>query len=503
MTFLLEPTGPLRRPEVVVAPDQAVAEGLVSLGVRAAAPPAAGWSKLASAGIVDLAAEADGSRLVLALASVETTALVRLLAAAGAFPLGLPDGTDIDDAMAIIAALDGGHLRPLGWTPLPNAAGSIDDLLAGIAVRGQVPAVSTRLATLDLFLPGGWVPGLYLLGGMPGCGKTGFGLFQAIGAAQVGIPVLFVSADQGVPELLARLVCAEAGVPIGAWWKLEAADPLLADLAEAAARLPLDRLHFVDDLGPAGVSGLPALVKRLAAQTGTAPFVVVDYLQVLRPAKSEDAGEERVRIANAGDQLRKLVRSSGLRLLALSSTNRASYHEDPGLEALKGSGDLEFSADAVFLLRDDDSGEEDGADDDLFVHHVGEPFPPLPLEFHFLKNRFGPRTAADRPILLRFDTRRGSFSDRGIAPPRAKRSRGSSGSASPRDPSPEEVARLCAGAGGWSSIDEARKALGLSRDRAKTAVDAAIDIGSIIDEGSGKRPRWRVSSSWRDGDSVL
>lgn len=492
MSLVRQPAGPLHHPEVVLARSEVVADALVEAGVRAAAPLTE-WVHLPERALFNFQGEATGARLVVALPPADAAALAKRLVAGGDFPLGLPEGVDLDDPAAILAGLD--YIHPLGWEPLPSAAGSVDDLLAGIAVRGQVPAISTRLATLDSFLPGGWVPGLYLLGGMPGRGKTGFGLFQAIGAAQAGTPVLFVSADQGVTELLARLLCGEAGLPIGAWWQLKRADERLADLAEAGARLPLDKMHFVDDLGAAGIAGLPAVVRRLSAQTGQTPFVVVDYLQVLRPAKSEDAGQERVRIARAGDQLRQLVRSAGLRLLALSSTNRASYHEDPGLEALKGSGDLEFSADAVFLLRD--AAEED---DEPVMRSLGDPLPPISLELHVLKNRFGPRTA-DRPLLVDFDTLRGYFSDKGIAPLKAKKK--SEKSVSKRDPSPEEVARLCAESGGWSSIEDVRKALEISRERAKSALDAAIDEDLIVDEGQGRRPRWRVASSWRNVDEAF
>jgi len=490
---------------LVLVDDQTVADRLSTAGLRALPPPAGRWAATTDGQLDTLLADAP-ARVV--LASADANALAERLVDSGDFPLGLPAGTRLDDPAAVLDAL--AAAVPCGWEPIRNAAGTAVDLLADLKVRGQQPAIPTGLATLDGLLPGGWVPGLYLLGGMPGRGKTGFGLIQAIGAAKAGVPVLFVSADQGVPELLARLLCSEVGVPISSWWNLRAGDPLFENLYAAADSLPLGLLHFVDDLGAAGIGGLPAVARKLTAQTGLAPFVVVDYLQVLRPATSEDAGEERTRIAGAGDALRQLVRARGLRLLALSSTNRASYHEEPGLEALKGSGDLEFSADAVLLLRDaadGDGADGDGAEDAPIGRQLGEPAPPMPLELHVLKNRFGQRTA-DRPVLVDFDPLFGTFADRGIAPPPTKKKKGvqrsDDSATSRRDPSPEEVARLCAEAGGWSSRDDVTAALGLSSDRRTREVLArAVRDGRIADEGPRKRPRWHVSITWTDEEDEI
>ncbi len=83
-------------------------------------------------------------------------------------------------------------------------------------------------------------------------------------------------------------------------------------------------------------------------------------------------------------------------MLAISSVNRQSYDKPPSLDAFKGSGDLEYDADACLLLRF-------AARSDDEAKRMAETSRVAPVELYLVgKNRYGPTNVED-PIALDFD----------------------------------------------------------------------------------------------------
>jgi replicative DNA helicase len=74
-----------------------------------------------------------------------------------------------------------------------------------------VMGISTGFARLDDLL-GGLNPGLYLLGGGPGAGKTSFSLQLTVEACEQGFPVFYVTYENSRDSLILKAVCARAGV---------------------------------------------------------------------------------------------------------------------------------------------------------------------------------------------------------------------------------------------------------------------------------------------------
>lgn len=307
------------------------------------------------------------------------------------------------------------EVEPLGWEPAPSAAELLGDFYtqqADVAGAVQIP---TGIVALDRLLAhGGWRPGVVLLGGMAGIGKSAFALHSALHAAAAGHPVLYLSVEQSPMELLGRIFCRETRRPISDYWNRE--PEYLAAAQAVAHRLHLDRLYlrsdpFVveDHLGTVG--RLRQWAVAVAEEAGRPPLIIVDYLQRMRPPEAERRLDLHRQISMAGLGLRQLARDLSSPVLAISSVNRQSYDKPASLDAFKGSGDLEYDADVCILLRFAASSDEE-------AKAMAEASGVVPVTLSLVgKNRYGPTNAED-PIRLDFDRSYGSFRELHVAPAR-------------------------------------------------------------------------------------
>ncbi|MFP5319457.1 MAG: DnaB-like helicase C-terminal domain-containing protein [Acidimicrobiia bacterium] len=298
---------------------------------------------------------------------------------------------------------------PLGWEPVVSAADLLPRFYAIQEDQDGALAIPTGIAGLDYLLAhGGWRPGLVLLGGLAGAGKTAFALATSVHAGLHGHPVVYVSVEQSAMEMLGRLFCRELGVGIAAYWNR--IPSYVAGAREVSSRLPLSELYFrsdpamaIDDEGTVG--RVRRWATSVAELTGRVPLVVVDYLQRMRPPEGDRRQDPHRQISLAGLGLRQLARDLCCPVVAISSIGRASYDRAPSLDAFKGSGDLEYDADACFLLRVAAANEDEAK---ALLARQGT----LVLEMHAVKNRYGPETGTS-PVLLDFDRGHGAFRQHG------------------------------------------------------------------------------------------
>lgn len=310
-------------------------------------------------------------------------------------------GTAFPDQLA--AAIEGA--APIGWSPARSAADLLPGFFATQADEAGALAVPTGIAGLDeLLAHGGWRPGVVLLGGLAGIGKTAFALHATLAAAIASHPVVYLSVEQAPDELLGRIFCKETGRSIADYWNREPG--YLQDAREVAPHLPLSQLFLygdpylaTDDEGT--VARLRRLVAQVQVQRGATPLVVVDYLQRMRPPEADRRLDDHRQVSLAGLGLRQLARDLSCPVVAISSVNRQSYDKAPSLDAFKGSGDLEYDADACLLLRLAARSDEEAQ---ALARGSGV----VPAELYVVKNRYGPLNL-DRPVLLDFDRGYGGF----------------------------------------------------------------------------------------------
>ena len=274
-------------------------------------------------------------------------------------------------------------------------------------------AYTTTLDQVDRLLDGGYHEGLHVVGGITGGGKTSYALRVSLENALAGRHVIYASYEQSKLELWSRLASAVTTLPYSAlkrgtyherdgstapagtliqqheaWSTLLKASERLVILEAGDALSRRDSEHTVE--------ALQRLARRLKADTGVPPLIVVDYLQRV-PAKDLTGRDIRERVAYVAGLLQVgLAREVGSPVLALSSLNRASYQQggklspEQRLSSLKESGELEYSAYTVTLLY----GVPEGQEDEGFTPGALDKWKPMVLGL--VKNREG--AIGDTPV---------------------------------------------------------------------------------------------------------
>lgn len=229
-------------------------------------------------------------------------------------------------------------------------------------------AIPTGFKSLDQLLYGGLYPGLYVLGAGSSLGKTTFALQIADQAAQSGRPVLFISLEQSADELicksLSRLtyqICKKDGIDES---NAKTARDLLTPREYNSTEAKLiqraedfytsygDNLYIYEADRHHGitVAAIGEIIKDTKRVCRQAPIVIIDYLQILAaPESSHNLTDKQIADINIS-QLYKTARDFRTPVIALSSVNRASYNQKSGMQSLKESGSIEYSADVIISL---------------------------------------------------------------------------------------------------------------------------------------------------------
>ena len=278
--------------------------------------------------------------------------------------------------------------------PLVSIATAIDEAkdLAQRRKDGKEIPVPLPWEHFNYSLKGGMWPGLHILVGSTGAGKTAFSLAVALHAAQNGHHVLYVGLELDPPQIAMRLAARMAEDERAARGRLK--EPirwsdayfgklrgeqkdLLNDALEKLATFPIDI-----EQAPAGGWSSDVLLERCKSMKpleGKTPLVVVDFLQLV----GGDERELRERIGKAAYNARMAARDHHVAVLVISSTARDKYAllengiEQAGLVATektktsgekeqhpygyilspgvlvglgKESGEIEYAADSVTVL---------------------------------------------------------------------------------------------------------------------------------------------------------
>jgi len=221
-------------------------------------------------------------------------------------------------------------------------------------------------------------------------GKTGWALSSAESSARAGAPVLYLSAELGPHELVARLLAMRAsgsdndgGIPWSAVLHGRAPEDDARTACDALCDACPDLFLWAPRMAQRGSAEIANMVRRVVHTTGRAPLVVIDYLQRLAPGATL---REEVRALSG--TLRDLSRPGsegdawpGCSTLILSSTARGNYATLGSVGALnvarsagepleglgKESGEIETDASRIFVLATDGDVDGDGGRDALVV----------------------------------------------------------------------------------------------------------------------------------------
>ena len=240
-----------------------------------------------------------------------------------------------------------------------NAAHQRDGGLAGI---------STGLRDLDKKLGGLHKSDLLILAARPSMGKTSLATNIAFNVARAyrkgatpdgstgavnGGVVGFFSLEMSAEQLAARVLSEAAEVPSEQIRRGDMTEAEFRRFVEAAKELEACPL-FIDDTAALPISQLAARARRLKREHGL-DVLIVDYLQLVRPATAKDSRVNEVSEITQG--LKAIAKELDIPVIALSQLSRqVENREDkrPQLSDLRESGSIEQDADVVmFIFREE------------------------------------------------------------------------------------------------------------------------------------------------------
>ncbi len=233
---------------------------------------------------------------------------------------------------------------------------------------GGLSGLSTGLTDMDKKLGGLHRSDLLILAGRPSMGKTSLATNIAFNIAKTykrgklkdgsegavnGGVVGFFSLEMSAEQLAARILSEASEVPseqIRRGDMTEGEFRRFVDAAKALEACPL----FIDDTPALAISQLAARARRLKRTHGL-DVLIVDYLQLVRPATAKDSRVNEVSEITQG--LKAIAKELDIPVVALSQLSRqVENREDkrPQLSDLRESGSIEQDADVVmFVFREE------------------------------------------------------------------------------------------------------------------------------------------------------
>lgn len=234
--------------------------------------------------------------------------------------------------------------------------------------EGGLAGISTGLIDMDKKLGGLHKSDLLILAGRPSMGKTSLATNIAYNIAKAykrglradgtegpieGGVVGFYSLEMSAEQLAARILSEAAEIPSEQIRKGDMTEAEFRRFVEAAKRLESCPL-YIDDTPALPISQLAARARRLKRTHGL-DVLIIDYLQLVRPATAKDSRVNEVSEITQG--MKAIAKELDIPVIALSQLSRQVENRDdkrPQLSDLRESGSIEQDADVVmFVFREE------------------------------------------------------------------------------------------------------------------------------------------------------
>lgn len=265
---------------------------------------------------------------------------------------------------------------------MESAFHAVNDFFDNIGKDMQNPPefAPTGFEGLDALLDGGLYPGLYVMGALSSLGKTTFALQIADNVAASGRDVLIFSLEMARKELIAKSIsrltfihCMEQD---GDTRNAKTTRGILSparynnyndkewdsiEKAAASYQAYAGNIYITEAMGDVGVNEIRERVKKQIRITGKPPVILIDYLQILKPADMKSTDKQNT--DRAVTELKRLSRDYGIPVIAISSFNRENYNAPVNMASFKESGAIEYSSDALIGLQYDGMDYKAGEND--------------------------------------------------------------------------------------------------------------------------------------------
>lgn len=234
---------------------------------------------------------------------------------------------------------------------------TLDAHLDALAQPPAPPMAITGFTDLDALMR--LEPGqLLVAAGRPAMGKSAFALGCAVANARKGNPTLVASMEMGPTEISNRILAARSRILFehlkGGRDEITEGDWDSIDRHTSELRgLPL----WMDYNARTSPARLRSRIKTLTRESGRAPLVVVDYLQLMQTDQRNPRQSPYEKATEISRELKLLAMETGTVIIALAQLNRGPEQRNdkkPLMSDLRDSGALEQDADAVILLHRDD-----------------------------------------------------------------------------------------------------------------------------------------------------
>lgn len=249
-----------------------------------------------------------------------------------------------------------------------SAAAELNHFMGEIAASVNTPSISTGFQKLDTELDGGMYPGLHIIGAISSLGKTTMCLQISDAVAAQGVDVLIFSLEMSHSELMAKSISRHTLQEIlengGSTANAKTTRGILdgkryatysrteRELIQTAVRKYGEyagHIFISEGVGNIGAKEIREKVEEHRRMTGSAPVVLVDYLQILAPADPHSSDKQNT--DKAVLELKRLSRDYNTPVIAVSALNRSNYSGAITMAAFKESGAIEYGADVLLGLQ--------------------------------------------------------------------------------------------------------------------------------------------------------
>ncbi|MEM9198451.1 MAG: replicative DNA helicase [Pseudomonadota bacterium] len=247
---------------------------------------------------------------------------------------------------------------------------AIDVAYAAYQRDGGLAGLSSGLIDLDRKLGGLHPSDLLIIAARPSMGKTSLATNIAYSVAKShrvgtlpdgsegtvnGGVVGFFSLEMSAEQLAARVLSERAEIPSEKIRRGETTEAEFRRLVEVSQELHRVPLH-IDDTPALTIAQVAARARRLKRSVGL-DLLFVDYLQLLRPARSRASDSRVNEVSEITQGLKAIAKDLDIPVVALSQLSRqVESREDkrPQLSDLRESGSIEQDADVVmFIYREE------------------------------------------------------------------------------------------------------------------------------------------------------
>ena len=183
---------------------------------------------------------------------------------------------------------------------------------------------------------------LTVMAAFTGIGKSSLAMNIAMHTAERGNPVAYYSLEMGKSELAARAISGKAGISSNVIVNCKLADYQLRQFDMAIGEtegLPI----YIDERATVSFGSTVSSIRTLVRTKGI-KLAVIDYLQIY----AQVGNSVEASLAYMARSAKNIAKECGIAVILLSQLARGNDH--PTINQLRGSGQIEESADNIVLI---------------------------------------------------------------------------------------------------------------------------------------------------------